>query len=311
MSPWPDIRPDIVVVSPHLDDAALSCGAGIRRLSSAGRAVLVATVFTADREPDAALSPLARRNHASWGVGDLPFERRRAEDDAAMGVLGATPVHLGLPDAVYRTDALGRPLYDASVGVRVHPADLQRSLPLLIERLRPVLAPFPGARVFCPAGVGGHVDHLLARQAVELLCEPRRIVYYEEYPYLARPGAKTAEGEARAHASVVIPSRDELDARVTAVTCYRSQIRGLFPSAIERALEVLSAHTPLLGPLLQREPDERASARRAAERIARDVMLFGGERYSWADAEASDPFAERDAWAGEPGDLSAPDAGAR
>ena len=66
--------------------------------------------------------------------------------------------------------------------------DLERFLPQIIAALNDsALAAHPDARVFCPAGTGGHVDHVLTRQAVEQVVNRDAIVYYDEYPYSARP----------------------------------------------------------------------------------------------------------------------------
>jgi LmbE family N-acetylglucosaminyl deacetylase len=283
---------EAVFVSPHLDDAALSCGGGISRLVSSGTPVAVATICTEDRPADSPISALARRNHASWAAGEAPFERRRREDHAAMAVLGAKPVHLGLLDAVYRTSAHGRLLYRRSVCVPIDPGDSARYLPILGKRLAPILAAHPEARVFCPCGVGGHVDHLLVRAAVEAAVEARRIVYYDDYPYLAsKEGAPGSDvgwpGEMRLR---LTPA--ELQARIAAVVCYRSQLRGLFPTLTERALEVLSARTPVLGPHVLPPPNLERSAERAARQISDDVGRAGGERYSWADTGAASPFCD-------------------
>ncbi|KAB2956573.1 MAG: PIG-L family deacetylase, partial [Thermoanaerobaculia bacterium] len=54
---------DLLVLSPHLDDAVLSCGGRIADEVARGRDVLVVTVFTADEpaEPPSRLAADLRR----------------------------------------------------------------------------------------------------------------------------------------------------------------------------------------------------------------------------------------------------------
>ena len=279
-----------IFVSPHLDDAALSCGGGIARLTRAGTSVKVVSVFTADQPPGEPLSPLARRSLASWGAGDQPFELRRAENRTALELLGAEAEDLGLLDAIYRRAASGPPLYSDPL-VPPSREDVERFLPQLTDALRrSSVATRAGAPVFCPAGTGGHVDHLLVRRAVEQIVEPREVVYYEEYPYSTRPETSaTPDAAAESRPFVALPlTPDELDARIAAIGCYESQLRGLFPSEPERLREIASARLPVVGSRLVRPPDLHASRARMAARVRRDAANLGGERYRWP--EGGSPF---------------------
>ena len=225
-----------IFISPHLDDAVLSCGGGIARLTGLDERVTVVTVFTGDQSPGEPLSKLAVRSHASWAAGDQPFAARRAEDLEALGRLGATAEHLGLLDAIYRRSAAGHPLYADSLGTPTAD-DLEYFLPELVMALRnsaagtgaAVAADAPGApgtrhmatRVFCPAGTGGHVDHILTRVAVERVAEPESIVYFDEYPYVTRDGVSQSGGAQAGPDSWptrTLPlSAEELEARIDRV----------------------------------------------------------------------------------------------
>ena len=283
-----------IFVSPHLDDAVLSCGGGIARLTREGVRVPVVTVFTADQPLGEPLSPLAKRSHASWGVGDQPFAVRRAEDRSALGLLGAKAVHLGLLDAMYRRTPSGAAQYGDPLAAPTAD-DVEHFLPRLAAALRDSPpAASSRARVFCPAGTGGHVDHVLVRRAVEQIVDVERIVYYEEYPYISRRGVSSAMNEdgASRPPDVLALSAEELDARIAAIDCYVSQLRGLFPSEPERLREIASAHLPVVRRWLSRPPNADASRRRAAARIRRDTTLLGGERYRWSSQSVS-PFPAR------------------
>ncbi len=104
MSGWaapvdPAVLERIVVVSPHLDDAVLGCG----QLLAAHPGGVVVTITA--RTPDAYPDPVGDWDAlGGFGPGDDVMAARRAEDVAALAVLGATPVWLDHDQYVYRDD---------------------------------------------------------------------------------------------------------------------------------------------------------------------------------------------------------------
>ena len=98
------------LLSPHLDDAVLSCGGLIARWINRGYDVTVLTIFAGD-PPPGPLSPFAQELHSRWDQADGAVASRRAEDRIACGRLGASVAHLAFPDALYRRSAAGDPLY--------------------------------------------------------------------------------------------------------------------------------------------------------------------------------------------------------
>lgn len=74
-----------VIVSPHLDDAVLGCG----RFMAAHPGVVVVTVYSG--APEQYPEPMTHWDTlAGFRAGDDVLGTRRAEDTAALGVLGAT-----------------------------------------------------------------------------------------------------------------------------------------------------------------------------------------------------------------------------
>ena len=221
-----------IFVSPHLDDAALSCGGGITRLVGAGIPVTVVSIFTADPPAEVSLSPLARYALATWVSSDRSFSSRRAEDRAAMGVLGARSEHLGELDVIFRRSKSGEPLYREPISAPA-PDDVESLLPRLVAALQDsAVGTTPNATVFCPMAAYGHVDHTLAREAVEQVVDGARITYYDEYPYCARWGASNADatGPHGWQLHELPLAAVEIETRIAAIGCYESQLRGLFPS---------------------------------------------------------------------------------
>ena len=78
-------------LSPHLDDAALSCGGRIYQERQAGLAVLVLTLMAGDPPPEAAETSFVAELHARWELdaASNPVAARRAEDKRALSLLDA------------------------------------------------------------------------------------------------------------------------------------------------------------------------------------------------------------------------------
>jgi LmbE family N-acetylglucosaminyl deacetylase len=171
-------------LSPHLDDAIFSLGGLMAMQDARGEPISILTAFAGD-PPDWRISPFAAELHARWGKAGPPMAVRRAEDRLAAGRLGASVVHLQFPEAIYRIgeeDTFLYPDVDAIFG----PVDPQDNL--LLQNLLDALGgvEIGEAAVYCPLGIGGHVDHLLLRNAAEMLNIP--LVYYREFPYTTRSG---------------------------------------------------------------------------------------------------------------------------
>ncbi len=220
----------ILFISPHLDDVALSCGGLVSRLVSQGRSVIIATVCTADTPAVTSqpLSSAAKHVHWEWQLGDdNPYALRRTEDLAACKAMGATPLHLGLPDAVYRHDDADAPLYTNNfIGGDVQPHDWQHVFPRVKDALQNVIR--EAQRVYCPLGIGGHVDHVVVRQAVEELSELGNITFYEDFPYADKTEWHSS-GVTDGMVPMLLPLTEaEITARITAIANYPSQLFALF-----------------------------------------------------------------------------------
>jgi LmbE family N-acetylglucosaminyl deacetylase len=90
------------VLSPHLDDAALSLGAAIARATRTGTTVHAVTVFAYD--PGQAGPPQQWDAACGFGSVEEAARVRREEDVRACAILGAEPVWLPFPDVEYEPE---------------------------------------------------------------------------------------------------------------------------------------------------------------------------------------------------------------
>ncbi len=154
---------------------------------------------------------------------------RRSEDKRACERLGADFLHWPFLDCIYRQDPLsGRSLYaseEAIFGV-LHPADST-----LVDQLAHLLSELPEwEHILVPLGAGHHVDHQLTRLAAEQFLESNYPIYYEEYPYAQYLDIlKVLSPPDLDWQSIIIPlSKNDLNAKIEAITCYRSQLSTFF-----------------------------------------------------------------------------------
>lgn len=218
---------DWIYLSPHLDDAALSCGGQIYAATQRGERVLIVTITAGD--PVAPVSEYAASLHTRWELVNAT-EARRQEDLAATRILGAEALHWGVPDCIYRVDAAGKPFYvsDADIFGPVAVTEMA-----LVGELAAQMRALPAARqVVAPLTVGQHVDHKLTRLAAEEAFGSEVLLYYEDYPYAQLPGklAQVIDAEAGTKwvAEVVALDQEALQAKYAAVAAFRSQVSTFF-----------------------------------------------------------------------------------
>jgi LmbE family N-acetylglucosaminyl deacetylase len=219
---------DAIYLSPHFDDAVLSCGGQIYEQTARGQRVLVVTL--AAGEPQTGMRSLfADYQHYAWGLSaEEAISVRRAEDARACTRLGADLLSWSLPDAIYRLDpATGEPLYTSN---ELLFGNLSSAEAPLIAELAVQMGALPAAqRVFAPLGLGSHVDHQLVRAAAERAFAS--LLFYEDYPYVQRePKALEALLQPQEAWESVLFSLTEgaITARIEAIAAYASQIRVLF-----------------------------------------------------------------------------------
>jgi LmbE family N-acetylglucosaminyl deacetylase len=228
-------------LSPHFDDAVLSCGGMIHKLTSAGEQVIVLTVMAGSPEPERMPdTPLIQELHARWGQGSDPISARRREDIDAIATLHAEVQHLAVwVDCIYRTSRSGQPLYPTVESIFGEIARDDQAAKLIPTVVLPQLA---NTRfLYAPLGLGHHVDHQIVRNwALELRKQNPALAlkFYEEYPYSKD---KTAAEQALAFFSTTAPplqlepdtvvlTEPDVDVKIKAIACYSSQISSFWES---------------------------------------------------------------------------------
>ena len=222
---------DALVVAPHPDDAELGMGGTIVRLIGQGWKVGILDLTSGEPTP----------------LGTL--ERRAEETSAASAALGVTwRKNLGLPNRSLEPTLLNR-----------------RALAAIFRAARPRF-------LFAPYWEDAHPDHTAATRLVEEArfwsklsktdipgapFHPARVLYYfsVHLRIVERP-------------SFLLDISDQLDAKLAALRCYRSQLIDNQPSGVPGVIESVCDRTRFWGhtvgvrhaePFASREPVGLAS----------------------------------------------------
>lgn len=151
---------DGVVISPHLDDAVLSCWLPIAR-----RVVTrVVTVFAGIPPDDQPTSSWDSLTGAASSAARM--RERRREDRAALAMTACEVVHLDHLEIEYRRQAIDQ-------------SGLRRELALVTA---------DAGEVWLPAGIGYHPDHIQTRNVSLAATRSRRQRLYAELPYAVMYG---------------------------------------------------------------------------------------------------------------------------
>lgn len=213
-----------IYLSPHLDDAVLSCGGLIREQTLSKTIVEIWTVCAGDA-PEGELSSFAQQLHKEWETGTETPARRRLEDMAACQRLGSRYRHLSFQDCIYRQGSDGKWLYpdNESIQSALAPQD-----DAAIKTLQTFLATTlkPDDVIVCPLSVGNHVDHQLVRQACEKLKRP--IFYYADVPYIFNYPAQLIDSTGSMRSQTYPFSLQALGSWQEAILIYESQFDSLY-----------------------------------------------------------------------------------
>lgn len=196
----------LVIISPHLDDAVLSCSG----LLSSRPGATVVTVCTAEPEGDHPLTPWDRA--CGFRAGDSVMTIRKREDDAALALFGARAVWLDIVEGQYEP---------------LNPDLVRGRLVQALSELRPTC-------VGVPMGIS-HPDHVVVAEVSLQLAQAHAgidWIVYEELPYfVSHPGLVAERQETLRSWGVpgsLVTVHPERVRKSAALHRYRTQCRALW-----------------------------------------------------------------------------------
>jgi len=214
-----------IYFSPHPDDAVLSAGGLIFDQTQAGHSVEVWT-FMCGFPDEGELTDLARSLHADWGTdsAEETIRIRRAEDEKAVAMVGAKAVHFDFLDCIYRRGKDGKFLYNE---IFTQPNSAEADLPAQIAQTM-IAWLKPDDFIVAQLAIGGHVDHIIMRSAMELLKHPA--AWIADIPYFLKNPEELIPKTTGMKDSVFPVSEAGLKIWQDAIEAYDSQLSILFDS---------------------------------------------------------------------------------
>lgn len=187
-------------VSPHFDDAVLSSGSLIKFLSKKTK-VSVVNVFTRAEKPPYSLSAKSYLKQCNYHNADKLYRDRMKEDQQVLNSLNVSISNLHFTDALWRkknpkclSKVLGSLVpelyYVYPIYLFIEQGKISKHDMKLLSKLSISLKIIPKkAIVFCPLGIGNHVDHVITSQVCTKLF--KNVVFWSDFPYSIREKDKT------------------------------------------------------------------------------------------------------------------------
>jgi glycosyltransferase involved in cell wall biosynthesis len=161
-------------LSPHLDDICLSLGGFVRRRKTG----VLLTIFSRSDFVCRAMPLPSDKNDRVMLISEI----RRAENEAFAQRVGLLTRYGELAEALVR----GRDAFDAAKATE-DTRLLHTKVMVAIEKLKTPEPLNEKPWLFCPIGIGNHLDHLIIlRVVVDNLASLKstyRIAFYEDHPY--------------------------------------------------------------------------------------------------------------------------------
>lgn len=206
----------VIAVSPHLDDAAFSVGGALAVLTDRGHDVMVVTCFTGSVATPTGFA-LACQTDKGLAPDVDYMALRRAEDNAALAVLGVTPVQLPLFEAPHRG-------YDNAPALFAGIRERDQVWRDLVGHLSDLDADL----WLAPQGLGSHVDHQQVVRAVAALHQPT--AWWRDTPYVLRQPNAAPSPDLPAGLLPLVLAADR-NRRADACACYKTQLGFQFGGA--------------------------------------------------------------------------------
>lgn len=171
---------NILVLSPHRDDAAFSMSIALNRWLNDGHRVTILNVFT--RSLYAPHSDAATV-HVNDQLAYISALRKREDEQFLKQIPGANILDLNMKDAPIRLRCDSAAVCDMDADAN------DTAIPKILKAIAPLrVGPRAFAALVLPLALGHHVDHRTVRDALLSLSASMPCAFYEDLPYATRAG---------------------------------------------------------------------------------------------------------------------------
>lgn len=201
-----------IFLSPHLDDAALSCGGLINMFVRERNEVEVFTIFTGVPDQIENITQVQKIFKVySLAQAKQLFRMRKYEDIKAMTELKVNDFyHFDFLDMPFRNEVNLKPLVQ-NIVLEIAPK---------IQK---------GDIVISPYAIGSHVDHMIVRKVAESIAMP---IYYADVPYVMNFREEWKQLQKIQRPEYYQLSKDDFRSWKRSVSNYISQLDSLFSKRV-------------------------------------------------------------------------------
>jgi LmbE family N-acetylglucosaminyl deacetylase len=210
--PAPQSRLNILVLSPHRDDAAFSLALSLAAWIRDGHTVTVLNAFTRSHEAPFSDAGFIHENDRLSYVSSM----RKREDEAFVKYLpGLTMADVNIKDAPLRLKVPEDVPYD----LPLDPNDsglvkIRKALTRHLGHINPAFV--------LPLALGNHIDHRVAREAASTIVADLPCAFYEDLPDAFRSSDIPAQPDLT---PLYTPNPNPLAWKQKAILLYNSQIQ--------------------------------------------------------------------------------------
>ena len=228
-------------ISPHLDDAAFSCGGTLLELSTKGWQIVLCTIFTAS-VPDPIGFALSCQTDKGLPPDVDYMKIRRGEDLEFARLTGiAHPIHLNFAEAPHRGYLSAPQLFAGIKGGD----EVWREVSVELTKVR---SEFEPALIFAPQGIGNHVDHLHTIKAVIDSDFADKTIWYQDTPYIIRYPEALPSSLLPVNLAVrAVDFSARLEQKIAACGAYQTQIGFQFGGAADLSQSFRKFHLKTTG----------------------------------------------------------------
>ena len=233
-------------ISPHLDDAAFSCGGTLAKLADEGWRTVLCTIFTKSVPNPRGFALRCQLDKNLAATVDY-MKLRRVEDVRAAKILGAAEtLHLNFPEAPHRGYESAVELFAGEKSAD----EIWKAVAEYLEMLDEVHQP---EVVFAPQGLGNHADHRQAIRAARQSFPIEKIRWYRDTPYAIRqPDAAPSDLLPGGLFSVFSEMEMYLPQKIHACAAYASQIDFQFGGLDQLKIKLEKFHRSEAGKSAER-----------------------------------------------------------
>lgn len=227
-------------ISPHYDDAVLSAGALLSYLSKHTN-VIILTVFTKAGPRPYSLSAKAYVQQCGYTDAEILYAERKKEDKLVLGKIAKQVIDLDFTDALWRKKYIQNPymkyvsnampelsLIYPTYKLHVSKGKIAKADSTTFDTIQHALKEHiteNNRMIFCPAGIGGHVDHILVRNICEATFSP--VVYWSDFPYDQSSAANFS------HDINSFTFEQDLKKKYELIEGYRTQFKAMFANGLK------------------------------------------------------------------------------